>query len=50
MRLIAFLTRHRAPDGVWLLLSLLALVLMVALPAAAWTSLEAAAYGSGYLR
>ena len=48
MRLIAFLTRHRAPDGVWLVVSLLALVLMVALPAAAWTGLEAAAFGWGH--
>jgi hypothetical protein len=45
MRLIAYLTKNRPSDGFWLVLSLIALVLMVALPAAAWTGLEAAAFG-----
>ena len=45
MRLIAYLTKNRPPDGFWLVLSLIALVLIVALPAAAWTGLEAAAFG-----
>ena len=45
MKLFVYLARRRPSDGVWLLISLLALVLMVALPAAAWTRLDAAALG-----
>jgi hypothetical protein len=45
MRLIAYLAKHRPSEGFWLVLSAIALVLMVALPAAAWAALEAAAFG-----
>jgi hypothetical protein len=41
--------RRRWPsDGVWLLITLFALGLVVAIPGAAWTALEAATYrGAG---
>ena len=45
MRLISYIAKHRPSDGFWLVVSLIALVLIVALPAAAWTGLEAAAFG-----
>jgi hypothetical protein len=48
MKLFALLTKHWPADGVWVVLGLIALVLMVALPAAAWTHLEAATFGQAY--
>jgi hypothetical protein len=45
MRLFDFLATHRPSEGLWLVIGLIALFLVVALPAAAWSSLEAAAYG-----
>jgi len=45
MKRTPLLTRYRPSEGFWLVLSLLALVLVVALPAAAWTHLEALAFG-----
>jgi hypothetical protein len=45
MKLIALLTKYRPSDGFWVVVGLIALGLTVALPAAAWTGLEHAAFG-----
>lgn len=44
MKRIAHLTKYRPSDAFWLLVTVIALALVVAAPAAAWIQLESALY------
>lgn len=48
MKLIERATRYRPSEGAWLVITLVLLGLIVALPAAAWSQLDAAAFGYSF--